>query len=248
MGSPMYFGKHGMTVTSTPLKTPSYNVPLASECGASVFSPFHGMRQLNNGTPFMGYLADETNFLSPIKRSFTDTSGHNDSVEWSPSKLAMAWSPDRVRLGSVIIKTPQPIREALARSDLNRSNISPEDVRQGSLEVITNFSRTNLLCFFQLASPGRLFSDASELIDGEMNGSAVQDALNVSGCSSVRVVTVSAFLLLTIRESHNELGIFTRWIMITENGIYSVYVYLGDSGAVDEMSSSFDGPMVLRLL
>ncbi|GAV00571.1 hypothetical protein RvY_11398 [Ramazzottius varieornatus] len=175
MGSPMYFGKHGMTVTSTPLKTPSYNVPLASECGASVFSPFHGMRQMNSGTPFMGYLADETNFLSPIKRSSTDTSGHNESAEWSPSKLTLAWSP--VKLGSVVIKTPQPIREALARSDLNRSNISPED----------------------LNSPGRLFSDASELIDGELNGSAVKHALDVSGCSSVRVVTETPELLQKCR-------------------------------------------------
>lgn len=217
MGSPMYFGKHGMTVTSTPLKTPSYNVPLASECGASVFSPFHGMRQLNNGTPFMGYLADETNFLSPIKRSFTDTSGHNDSVEWSPSKLAMAWSPDRVRLGSVIIKTPQPIREALARSDLNRSNISPED----------------------LASPGRLFSDASELIDGEMNGSAVQDALNVSGCSSVRVVTETPELLMKCRRRLTD-----QWSSVSFNSSgYASFLTppsnSGGSGSKMETSGNF---------
>jgi hypothetical protein len=105
-------------------------VPSASECGAGLLSPYLGLRQ------FPGFHSGDDALLSPIRRSFCETSSIDETV-WSPNKMVHGrWSP--VKLGSIVsmVKTPQAIREALARSEINRSRISPEDVsgRKGKKE------------------------------------------------------------------------------------------------------------------
>ncbi|XP_055330184.1 uncharacterized protein LOC129582644 isoform X2 [Paramacrobiotus metropolitanus] len=132
-------------VTSTPLKqTSTFNVPM-SECG---YSPLSG------GGRLLTSHDDPASFMSPVRRCYSHVSSTlNETSLWTPVKdnlpeyraeETMMFSPP-VKLSSIV--TPQPIREALARGDSSRRTLSPEE----------------------LESPNRLFSDASELIDGEMN-------------------------------------------------------------------------------